>query len=125
MGEGLAGQVEPDVRVRARGSWCSPGHQGVVGGVHDDAHVGPVFGRGPQQGHPPYVDHFDRRLRPERVEVAHDQADRVDAVPGQVVTVPRVSQVGQDPGMKAGVKGLDPAAQHLRPIGHGLDGCMR
>jgi hypothetical protein len=110
----------------ARGAGQEPGgpelaqHAGVVGRVHHHADVGVVLGRRPHHGGPAHVDHLDRGLRAERVEVADDEVDGVDALSFQVGQVLGLGTVGEDAAVDPGVQGLHPPAQHLGSAGDGL-----
>ena len=102
MGKGFSGQPKPGGVVQSASSLQAFEDGLVVRRVDDHGYVGPVFGRSPQQGYAADVDHLDRRLRPERVQVAHNQPDRFDLVLFEVGHVVWVGAVGQDARVQAG-----------------------
>jgi len=57
----------------------------------------------------------------ERVEVGHDQVERLDAQVTQLSHVVGVAGVSQDPGVDGGMQGLDPAVKALGEPGEVLD----
>jgi hypothetical protein len=63
---------------------------GVVGRVDHHADVGVVLRRGAHHRRAADVDQLDARVAAERVEVDHDQVDRLDAVVGHVGLVLRL-----------------------------------
>ena len=85
-----------------------------------------VLGGRANQGRAPDVDLLYYVLRGsarsyclgERVEVDHDQVERLDPVLGERREVVGLALVGQDPGVDPRVQRLDPALQHLRETGH-------
>ena len=99
----------------------------VVGGVDHHGHVGVVLGPGPDHGRPTDVDQVDRSRRPavgevggvgaERVQVADQQVDALDAVGLHVGPVPGVVAIGQQPAVDLGVQRHDPVAEDGRGAG--------
>ncbi len=63
----------------------------VVGRVDDDADVLVVLRRGPHHGRTAHVDELDRRIRRERIEVAHHEVDQADPQRVEHVEVHRAS----------------------------------
>src|SRR5215470_4342365 len=57
----------------------------------------------------------------ERVQVADQQVERLDAELGQLVGVTRLAQVGEQTGVYRGVQRLDPTVERLRKAGQLLD----
>jgi hypothetical protein len=57
----------------------------------------------------------------ERVQVHHQQVERLDAQVRQLRDVLRLTQVGQQAGVHPGVERLHPPVQRLREPGHLLD----
>jgi hypothetical protein len=58
----------------------------------------------------------------EIVEVHHQEIDRLQAVRFEVGDVRRLAAIRENAGVQRRMQGLDPAAQHLRKVGHVLDG---
>ncbi len=86
----------------------------VFGGVHHHGHVIVVLRGGPHHRRTSDIDHLNRRLRREGVEVAGDEPDRLDAVRFEICSVLFLVEIGQDPAVDPRVEGLHPAAEHLR-----------
>ena len=121
VGEGGPGQPAPRRLGEGAVTPQLVEHASVLAGIDDDADVVVVLGRGPHHGRAPDVDGLDGGLGHERVQVAHHQVDGLDALGGQVGQVLVLGPVGQDPPVDLGVQGLDPAPQHGRGAGDGLD----
>ena len=117
VGEGLGGE-RPAGRLRERTAARDLRQHGVVVVRADhDADVGEVLRRGTHHGRTPDVDQLDRGVRGERIEVAHDEIDRLDVVGLEVGEVLGLRAVGQDAAVDLRVQGLDPAAEHLGALG--------
>ena len=89
-----------------------------------------VLRRRAQQRHAPDVDHLDRLLERavrvchslfERIQIHHDQVDRLDPLLRELPHVLRVVAVGQDRRVNLRVQRLDAAVQQLRKAGDRLD----
>ena len=87
----------------------------VVGrGADEDGDVLVGLGSGAHHGRTADVDHLDRRVRAERVEVAGDEVDRPDPLLLEVGHVLGLGAVGEDPAVHDRVQRLDTPAEHLR-----------
>ena len=93
-------------------------------GDHCDRRV--VLRRGADHGRPTDVDLLDALVESsagghsllERVEVDHDEIERLDAQLLQLVYVAVLAQVREDAGVHARVQRLHAAVEHLREAGH-------
>jgi hypothetical protein len=87
-----------------------------------------ILRRCPDHRRPADVDLFDALLdagpgrhgRRERVQIADQQIERLDAKAGKLVAVTRSSQVRQQPGVDGRMERLDPAVEALREPGQFL-----
>ncbi len=117
MRKGLAGELLAGVEGE-RADVSQFGQDGrVPTWVDHHPHRTEVLGRGPHHGRTPDVDHLDRGLGPERVQIADHQIDRFDAPLLEVSYVVLVAAFCQDAAGDRRVQGLDPAVQHLRSAG--------
>ena len=97
-------------------------HAVITRGFDNHGNAGVVLGRGPHHGRSADVDllHTLVNLGPgvhrlaERIEVHHDQIERVDLQPLERRNMLGVAGVGQQAGMDMGMKSLDTAVQHFR-----------
>ena len=94
-----------------------------------DRHRRVVLGRGPHHRRPADVDLLHALVRRraggdrlgERVEVRHDEVERLDLEVGQLLDVGVEAAIRQDARVHAGVQGLDPAVETLGEAGQVLD----
>ncbi len=127
-GERIASEPPPR-RVRQPAVLTDLGDDGlVVARIDDDADVGVVLRRRPHERRPTDVDQLDAGVGRERVQVDHDQRDRLDAVLGEISAVRLVVEVGEDAAVHLGVERHDPMAEDRREagevgdVGHGHTG---
>ena len=125
MGEGFSGQPQPQLVVQLAGLLHGLEDGRVIGRVDDNADPGPVLGCGAQQGDATDIDHFDRRLRPERVKVAHHQPYRVDPILRQVGNVAGIAEVGQNAPVKPRMERFYSSPKHFGRARNRLDRRMR
>ncbi len=123
VGKGFIRQ--PAAKLAANAGAQGLQHLGVVGRVTHRQHRLVVLGRGPQHGRPPDVDVLEALLKrspssqglPERIQVDTQQVNPANALGLQLGLV--LGALGrQQPGMNAGVKGLDPPVQNLGKACH-------
>ena len=109
------GSREPATRGGAHGPVCRQLLQDgpVLSGIDDHRDVSAVLRRGPDHRRAPDVDHLDRRLCLERVQVASDDVDRCDVLGRQVLEVGRDGPIGQDARVDCRMQGLHAPPQHL------------
>ena len=117
VGERLAGQARRVASASSPVAAQLVEHVPVVGRVDDDADVRVVLGRGPHHGGPAHVDHLDRRVGAERVEVAHHEVDGDDAAVVEGLHVLGLRPVGEHAAVDVGVQRLHPAVEHLGRAG--------
>ena len=125
VGEGVRG--EPTALSQREAAGADGGSDVVVpGGVDHDGDARVVLGGGADHGGTADVDLLHAGVERgtgghgggERVEVDHHEVDRGDAELGQLGEVVGLAAVGEDAGVDAGVKGLDPALEALGEAGH-------
>ena len=90
----------------------------VLIGTGEDPHVLVVLRRGAHHRGTADVDQLDRRVRVERIEVAHHEVDGRDVVGREGREVLGLRAVGEDAGVQSRVQGLHAAVEHLGETGH-------
>jgi hypothetical protein len=124
VGEGLAGQLEPEGRI---GSAIDCLEQpAVVPRIDDHEHSGEVLRRRPNQRRPPDVDLLDEGVEPrarvgrrlhEGIQVDDDHVDQPQLVALERLQVVGSATAGEDAGVNRRVQRLDPPVQHFRETG--------
>ena len=125
LGGQAAALVQGEAALGQRGE-----HVGVPRRVDDHGHRAVVLRRGADHRRAADVDLLHALLRRgtgrdrglERVEVRHQQLERLDAEPGQLGLVPGIGGVREQARVHPRVQGLHPAVQALGEAGELLDG---
>ena len=93
----------------------------VLRRVGDDGDERVVLRRRAHHRGPADVDGLDVGVLRERVEVRHDEVERLDAVGGHVVVVRRLRAVGEDAAVDLRVQRDDPVVEDRRDAGDVVD----
>ena len=128
MSEGLGGQDAALLEGKAPPRHSLHHIRVTLRGGHDrDRRV--ILRGGSHHGRPADVDLLDTLVERgargdrvlERVQVAHDQVERLDPQLRDLLAVRGLTLIGQNAGMNEGVQGLHAPLQHLRETSHIID----